>query len=71
MKKNIHPKIFSVQAICSSCNNVISIVTTIKKNFSIEICNKCHPFYTGKQRSIGKGSRISRFKKQFRNTIKI
>ena len=53
MKENIHPK-YEQTTITCACGNVI-----------VEICSKCHPFYTGKQKLVDTGGRVDRFKKRF------
>ncbi|ANZ22752.1 50S ribosomal protein L31 [Buchnera aphidicola (Diuraphis noxia)] len=64
MKKNIHPNYTKIIAICS-CGNKIEIFSTINHSINLDICAKCHPFYTGKQRIIDTGGRVERFKKRF------
>ncbi|CAL4324231.1 50S ribosomal protein L31 [Buchnera aphidicola] len=66
MKKNIHPKSFLITAKCS-CGNIIHVYSTVNKNISLDVCSKCHPFYTGKQRVVDTGGRIKLFKKRFHN----
>ncbi|CAL4325759.1 50S ribosomal protein L31 [Buchnera aphidicola] len=68
MKKNIHPNYSKINAICS-CGNIIEIFSTLNYNLNLDICAKCHPFYTGKKRVIDTGGRVERFKKRF-NLIK-
>ncbi|QCI26170.1 50S ribosomal protein L31 [Buchnera aphidicola] len=65
MKKGIHPKYQKIIITCS-CSNVIEIFSTYNKNtLNVDICSKCHPFYTGKQRNVIQGGRIERFNKKF------
>ncbi|CAL4044013.1 50S ribosomal protein L31 [Buchnera aphidicola (Anoecia corni)] len=64
MKKNVHPKYYKIVASCS-CNNKIEIFSTINVDISLDVCSKCHPFYTGKQRVVDKKGRIDRFNKRF------
>lgn len=65
MKKNIHPKYKKIIASCS-CGEEIDIFSTIdKESLNIDVCYKCHPFYTGKQRVTHQGGRIDRFNKKF------
>lgn len=64
MKYSIHPLYKETTATCC-CGNVIKIFSTVKNDISLDVCNKCHPFYTGKQRDITSGGRINRFKKRF------
>ncbi|MCR5540701.1 MAG: 50S ribosomal protein L31, partial [Ruminococcus sp.] len=46
------------------CGNVIKTRST-KENIKVEICSKCHPFFTGKQKLVDSGGRVDRFKKRF------
>jgi large subunit ribosomal protein L31 len=64
MKKNIHPKCFSNSA-CCACGNVINFFNTLGQDISLEVCSKCHPFYTGKQRIVDTGGRVELFNKRF------
>lgn len=63
MKDNIHPKYEDTQIRCA-CGEVIETRST-KKDIRVEICSKCHPFYTGKQKLVDTGGRVDRFKKRF------
>lgn len=61
MKANIHPKYFeSAQVICA-CGNKFTTGSTLE-TIRVELCNKCHPFYTGEQRFVDSASRIQKFK---------
>jgi|SRR3989344_4013617 len=59
MKSTIHPKYFDAQAICA-CGNRFTVGST-KEEIHIELCSKCHPFYTGEQRFVDSASRIQKF----------
>jgi large subunit ribosomal protein L31 len=63
MKPKIHPKYGSATFTCS-CGNVIETQATIPSRH-IEICNACHPFYTGKQKLIDSAGRVDRFIKKY------
>ena len=63
MKKDIHPQ-FEKTTITCACGNVIETRST-KSDIKVEICSKCHPFFTGKQKLIDTGGRVDRFKKRF------
>ena len=63
MKNGIHPKYEECTITCA-CGNVIHTRST-KKEIHVEVCNKCHPFYTGKQKLVDTGGRVDRFKKRF------
>ncbi len=63
MKEGIHPN-FEKTTITCACGNVIETRST-KKDIKVEICSKCHPFFTGKQKLVDTGGRVDRFKKRF------
>lgn len=63
MKEGIHPD-YKETTITCACGNVIKTRST-KENIRVEICSKCHPFYTGKQKLVDTGGRVDRFKKRF------
>jgi large subunit ribosomal protein L31 len=65
MKAETHPQYENITATCS-CGNVIETKSTLCKDISIEVCSQCHPFYTGKQKTIDSAGRIDRFNKRFR-----
>lgn len=63
MKANIHPIYFdSAQVICA-CGNRFTIGST-KEITHVELCDKCHPFYTGEQKFIDTASRIQKFEEK-------
>lgn len=64
MRADIHPQYNDISATCS-CGNVIETRSTLAENIHIDVCSKCHPFYTGKQKVVDTGGRIDRFKKRF------
>ena len=63
MKENIHPKYEDTTITCA-CGNVINTKST-KGDIRVEICSKCHPFFTGKQKLVDTGGRVERFKKRY------
>ena len=63
MREGIHPT-YEETTITCACGNVIKTRST-KKDIKVEICSKCHPFYTGKQKLVDTGGRVDRFKKRF------
>jgi large subunit ribosomal protein L31 len=63
MKADIHPKHFETTIQCA-CGNVIEAGST-KPDIRVEICSKCHPFFTGKQKLIDTAGRIERFRKKY------
>lgn len=65
MKKEIHPQYKEVKVTCSCGNTFITKSTLDSKTLAIEICSKCHPFYTGKQKLIDTAGRVDKFKKKY------
>lgn len=63
MKKGIHPD-YKPTTITCACGEVIETSSTAK-DIKVEICSKCHPFFTGKQKLVDTGGRVDRFKKRF------
>ena len=63
MKKDIHPEYQEVNVTCA-CGNTFRTGST-QKEIRVEICSQCHPFFTGKQKSVEKGGRVERFKRKF------
>ncbi len=63
MKKGIHPEFKTTKASCA-CGNQIEVGST-RENIKVEICAKCHPFYTGKQNLVDTAGRIERFRKKY------
>lgn len=66
MKKDIHPEYTEVTITCM-CGNVIKTKST-KKDIKVEICSKCHPFMTGKQKIIDTAGRVERFNRKYGRT---
>ena len=63
MKENIHPD-YQKTTITCACGEVIETSST-KKDLHVEICSKCHPFFTGKQKLVDTGGRVDRFNRRF------
>ena len=63
MKPGIHPKYQEVEARCA-CGNTFKTRST-KPELHLEICNNCHPFFTGRQKLIDTEGRVERFTKRF------
>jgi len=63
MKENLHPK-YEETTIKCACGNVIEARST-KENIRVEICSKCHPFFTGKQKLVDTSGRVDMFKKRY------
>jgi len=67
MKEGIHPDYKEAVVKCA-CGETFTTGST-KQNLHVEICSKCHPFFTGKQKLIDTGGRVEKFKKKFGLTI--
>ena len=66
MKAGIHPEYVKANVHCS-CGNQFETRATVPE-IRIEICNVCHPFYTGKQKLIDTGGRVDRFRRRYGQT---
>jgi len=63
MKEGIHPEYVEAKVVCS-CGETFTTRAT-KSVLHVEICSKCHPFFTGKQKLIDTGGRVERFQKKY------
>ena len=63
MKQGIHPEYVECTVRCS-CGNVFKTRST-KSEITVELCNECHPFYTGQQKFVDTGGRVQRFADKF------
>lgn len=61
MKAKIHPVYFTNTAVTCACGNKFTTGST-KEFISVEVCNKCHPFYTGEHRFVDVRGKVERFK---------
>jgi large subunit ribosomal protein L31 len=64
MKPDIHPEYRRVKITCV-CGNVLETRSTEGKDFTVEICSNCHPFYTGKQKLVDSAGRVERFRRKY------
>lgn len=64
MKEGIHPKYYEDAVVKCACGETFTTGST-KPTLHVEICSKCHPFFTGKQKLVDTGGRVDRFKKKF------
>ena len=63
MKEGIHPN-YKPATITCACGAVWETGST-KQDIHVEVCSKCHPFFTGRQKLVDTGGRVDRFKKRF------
>jgi large subunit ribosomal protein L31 len=60
MKKDIHPKYYKEAVVTCACGNKFT-TGSILSSISVELCSKCHPFYTGKQRLVDTENLVKKF----------
>jgi large subunit ribosomal protein L31 len=63
MKTEIHPEYVETRVTCS-CGNTF-VTRSTKGELHVELCNQCHPFYTGKQKLVDTGGRVERFNRKY------
>ncbi len=63
MKDKIHPKYGESTVVCA-CGNTFN-TGSVKKELKVDICSKCHPFFTGQQRTLAARGRIEKFNKRY------
>ncbi len=63
MKEKTHPKYETATIMCA-CGNVVHTRST-RKTINVEICSKCHPFFTGKQKFVDSEGRVDKFIKKY------
>ena len=68
MKHGIHPNYVETTIKCA-CGAEFKTRST-KKDIKVEICSKCHPFFTGRQKLVDTGGRVDRFNKRFNRSAK-
>jgi large subunit ribosomal protein L31 len=66
MKEGIHPKYVETQVTCG-CGNSFTTRST-RPELKVDICNSCHPFYTGKLKFVDTAGRIEKFQKKYAGT---
>ncbi len=63
MKTGIHPKYVEATVTCA-CGNTFTVGST-KPQMRVDICSKCHPFFTGQQRIVDTAGRVERFRRRY------
>ncbi|MDA0270572.1 MAG: 50S ribosomal protein L31 [Chloroflexi bacterium] len=64
MKTGLHPQYAEVTITCS-CGNEWVTRSTAKDSIKVDVCNACHPFFTGEQRIIDTAGRVERFRRRY------
>ena len=64
MKADTHPNYTETTVRCS-CGNSFVTKSTVEGDLTVELCNECHPFFTGKQKLVDSGGRVERFNKRY------
>ncbi|MBI2957538.1 MAG: 50S ribosomal protein L31 [Chloroflexi bacterium] len=65
MKEKIHPKYFPNAKVVCACGNSFTTGST-QQVLKVEVCSKCHPFFTGEQRIVDTAGRVERFKRKYK-----
>lgn len=66
MKADIHPDYKQTTITCSCGNTFITRSTVTKDKILLDVCSKCHPFYTGKQKIVDTAGRVEKFKNRYK-----
>ena len=67
MKKGIHPRYVLAKVVCGTCGNTFMTGST-RPELHVEVCSKCHPFFTGKQQIVDTAGRVERFTRRYQKT---
>jgi large subunit ribosomal protein L31 len=65
MKEKIHPKYYTDAKVVCACGNSF-ITGATKQLLKVEVCGKCHPFFTGERRVVDTAGRVERFKRRYK-----
>jgi large subunit ribosomal protein L31 len=63
MKDKIHPKYYENATVTCACGNTFTVGST-KPSLRVDVCSKCHPFFTGEQRIVDTAGQVERFMKR-------
>ena len=64
MKADIHPDYHDLNVVCS-CGHKFQTRSTMGGELHVEVCSKCHPFYTGQQKIVDTGGRVDKFRRKY------
>jgi large subunit ribosomal protein L31 len=67
MKAKIHPQYQLATVTCASCGTTFQVGST-RKELRVDVCNNCHPFFTGKQTIIDTAGQVERFQRRLERT---
>jgi len=65
MRAKIHPEYYTDAKVICSCGNTFTTGST-RKTLRVELCSKCHPFFTGEQKIVDTAGRVERFKRKYK-----
>jgi large subunit ribosomal protein L31 len=65
MKAKIHPEYYTDATVTCSCGNTFTTGST-RKTMKVDLCSKCHPFFTGELRIVDTAGRVERFKRRYK-----
>jgi large subunit ribosomal protein L31 len=65
MRPKIHPEYYTDAQVICSCGNTFTTGST-KKTLRVELCSRCHPFFTGEQKIVDTAGRVERFKRRYK-----
>ena len=65
MKAEIHPDYHKVRVVCACGETFETMSTHAGEEIRVDICSKCHPFYTGKRKIVDSSGRVDRFRKKY------
>ena len=68
MKKKIHPEYKETTIVCA-CGEIIHTRST-RQNIKIDVCSKCHPFFTGQQKLVDSAGMVEKFKRRCEGKVK-
>ena len=65
MKKGVHPEMYDITVTCA-CGATFTTKST-RKDYSVDICSQCHPFFTGKEKLVDTAGRIEKFTRKYKH----
>ncbi|WP_462417203.1 50S ribosomal protein L31 [Kytococcus sp. Marseille-QA3725] len=65
MRKDLHPAYDTTEVVCTCGATFTTRSTAANGRMNVDVCSKCHPFYTGKQKILDTGGRVARFQQRY------